>query len=530
LSTLIDIRHAADARGAERTSSRRGALAGLALATLLAALGTSATNVALPTFARAFGASFPAVQWIVLAYLLAVTALVVGAGRLGDIVGRRRLLLVGIAMFTGASVLCGVAPSLWALIAARAAQGVGAAVMLALPVAIIGGTVPAERAGRAVGLLGTASAIGTALGPSLGGALIAAAGWRAVFLVNVPLGVAALWLTHRHLPAGGSGRAARRRDLDAAGTVLLAAALGAYALAMTIGRGRFGAVNVALLAGGAVAAMLFARAEARAPAPLVRLSLLGRRALVPGLAANALVASVMITTLVVGPFYLGRALALPLALVGIVMSVGPLVTAVGGVPAGRLVDRIGTRRATRAGLRAVAAGAALLALFPASLGVAGYVGPLAVVTGGYALFQTANTTAVMAGIPTDERGVVAGLLGLARNLGLVTGASAMGAVFARASGASDVASAPPDAIAAGMRLTFAAAAALAVVALAITSRRRVGRATTAAMLLVLATRRRVQTPTPADPDQVVNARAAACPEPLRDSGGLRRVSATMRLM
>src|SRR5512139_1911984 len=192
--------HNAVAAGAQRAPAVRWALAGLSLSMLLSSLGTSIANVALPTLAQAFSASFQDVQWIVLAYLLAITTLIVGAGRLGDVTGRRRLLLAGLLLFTAASVLCGVAPSLWLLIAARAAQGLGAAAMMALTMAFVGDIVPKARTGSAMGLLGTMSAIGTALGPSLGGALISGLGWRAIFLVNVPLGLLTLVLAYRTLP------------------------------------------------------------------------------------------------------------------------------------------------------------------------------------------------------------------------------------------------------------------------------------------------------------------------------------------
>ncbi len=155
---------------------------------LLSSLGTSIANVGLPTLAHAFTASFQQVQWVVLAYLLAITTLVVSVGRLGDITGKRRLLLCGIYLFTAASVLCGLAPALGLLIAARAAQGLGAAIMMALTMAFVGETVAKEKTGSAMGLLGTMSAIGTALGPSLGGILIAGFGWRSIFFINLPLG------------------------------------------------------------------------------------------------------------------------------------------------------------------------------------------------------------------------------------------------------------------------------------------------------------------------------------------------------
>lgn len=421
----------------------QGALASLSLSMLLSSLGTSIANVGLPTFAEAFDASFRQVQWIVLAYLLAVTTLIVGAGKLGDLIGRRRLLLAGIFLFTLASGLCSAAPTLGLLIAARAVQGLGAAVMMALAMAFVGDTVPKARTGRAMGLLGTMSAAGTALGPSLGGVLIAGLGWRALFIVTVPLGMLAFLLAYRYLPDDRRGAEADRPGFDKAGALLLALTLAAYALAMT--------TNIALLLAALVAGGLFALVESRAASPLIRLAMFRDPALRASLALSMLVLTVMMATLVVGPFYLSRTLGLEAALVGLVMSVGPLVAALAGVPAGRLVERFGAQRMTIAGLIGIAAGAFLLSLAPPAFGIPGYVGPLAVMTASFALFQTANNTAVMADVAPDRRGVISGMLALSRNLGLITGASAMGAVYAFA----------------GMRITFAVAGILIIVALGI---------------------------------------------------------------
>ncbi len=205
MKTIITERHEAVVESVEATPAVRWALASLSLSMLLSSLDTSIANVALPTLAQAFTASFQEVQWVVLAYLLAITTLIVSVGRLGDIIGRRRLLLAGIFLFTVASALCGVAPTLWLLIAARAAQGLGGAIMMALTMAIVGETVPKAKTGSAMGLLGTMSAIGTALGPSLGGVLIAGFGWRSIFLVNVPLGILTFLLSHHYLPVESSG-------------------------------------------------------------------------------------------------------------------------------------------------------------------------------------------------------------------------------------------------------------------------------------------------------------------------------------
>ncbi|HEX4886107.1 MAG TPA: MFS transporter [Casimicrobiaceae bacterium] len=449
------------------TTSAGGALAGLALATLLSSLGTSVANVGLPALADAFAAPFPHVQWVVLAYLLAITASIVVVGRLGDAAGRRRVLLAGIALFGVASLACGLAPSLGVLIAARAVQGVGAAVMMALAMAMVGETVPREKIGRAMGVLGTTSAVGTALGPSVGGLLIGGFGWRAMFLALVPLGVAALHLAYRFLPADRPRTPVDRPGFDPAGTVVLAITLTAYALAMTRGRGSLGPLDAALFLAAVAGAALFVRVEARVAAPLIRLATLRDPLLRASVATSALVSTVMMATLVVGPFYLARSLGLDAVLVGLVVSVGPVVVALAGVPAGRIVDRLGARRMGVAGLAGVTAGCTLLAALPVTLGIVGYVVPIVVVTAGYALFQTANNTAVMADVAPDQRGVISGLVSLSRNLGLVTGASAMGMVFGVASGAADVASASADAVATGMRATFAVAALLIAIALAI---------------------------------------------------------------
>jgi MFS family permease len=400
------------------STSSRSPLAGLSLTMLMSSLDTSIANAALPALSRAFGASFQAVRWVVLAYLLTLTVFTAIAGRLGDRAGRRRLLLAGLATFTAASLACGVAPGLAALLAARAAQGLGAAAMMSLAVALVGDIVPPERTGRAMGLLGTTSAIGTTLGPSLGGVLTARFGWEAIFLVNVPIGLAALLLVSRGIPADRP--VPRTMDRDAI-------------------------VGVSLLRVPAIGASLL---------------------------ASVLVAAVMMTTLVVGPFHLSRSLGLGAAAAGVALSIGPLVAVLAGWPSGRLVDRFGAPAMTVAGLIGLAAGASIVGIVPAAAGVAGYLAPIVGMTASYALFQAANNTFVMTTIGPRDRGAIAGMLGLGRNVGLIAGASAMGQVFAWAVGTSDAAAADPDAVAAGVRITFRVSAALIVAAMAIVASAR----------------------------------------------------------
>lgn len=375
----------------------------LCLSMLLASLGTSIANVGLPTLAQEFDTSFHAVQWVVLAYLLAITGVIASAGRLGDRLGRRRVLLGGLLLFALACSLCAVAPSLSWLVAARALQGLGAASMMAMTLGLVGDTVAKARTGRVMGLLGTMSALGTAIGPSVGGVLLDGFGWRALFVVGMPLGVVAATLCARYLPAD-------RRD-------------------------RFSSEYETFW------------------------SLLSDPGLRAALAMSALVSAVIMATFVVEPFYLSRGLGLTPAWMGMAMAVGPCVAALTGVPAGRLTDRLGSRRMTIVGVGIMALGALSLSLASA---LPAYIASLVILTTGYSQFQAANNTAVMSDLDDNRRGTVAGLLNLSRNIGLIAGASGLGAVFAWAS--PDVTHATAQTVAFGFHATFAMATALVLLA------------------------------------------------------------------
>jgi MFS family permease len=236
---------------------------------------------------------------------------------------------------------------------------------------------------------------------------------------------------------------------------------------MTTGRGTFGPLNIVLLLITVLGIGLFVFAERRVTSPLLRLAMFRDPSLSASLIISTLVATVMMATLVVGPFYLSSALMLDTAFVGLVMSIGPAISALSGVLAGRIVDRFGAPSMIIVGLLAMAVGAIALSVLPAMFGIAGYIAAIAVLTPGYALFQAANNTAVMMDVQPNQRGVMSSLLNLSRNLGLITGASLMGAVFAFASAATDVTTASPEAVAAGMQITFAVAGILLVMALAI---------------------------------------------------------------
>lgn len=442
-----------------------GSLPALALSVLLASLGVSIATVALLTLATAFSVPTSQVQWVILAYLLAITVTIVTAGRLGDLFGHRRVFIAGLVLFTLASAACAVTLSFTGLIAARAVQGIGAAILMALPLSIVRDTVPKERTGAAMGLMGTMSAIGTALGPSLGGLTIAGAGWRPLFAALAVGGVIAVIVTLRGIPEKTDETAGKRPRIDVLGMMVLALTLAAFTLSMTGSRTGFSTDSLLLLLAAGVGCILFIWVERIQQSPLVEFTVLGDRYIAVALVTNLLITAVMMTTLVVGPFFLTYALGLNQALVGLVMAVGPLTAALSGIPAGRITDRIGARRALVLGLAQTILGLVCLSLAPRYVGSVGYVLSLMLLTPGFQLFLAANNASVMVAAPDDKRGMIAGLLGLSRNLGFIIGASVMAAVFVAATGSQDVAETAPDLIAGAFSTTFLTAVGLAVLAL-----------------------------------------------------------------
>ncbi|MBQ4767745.1 MFS transporter [Pectobacterium versatile] len=394
----------------EPDQAKPGITITLALAILSASLGTSIANIALPTLTAVFSAPFAQVQAVVIAYLAAMALSVVIAGRLGDRYGLKPVFIAGLGLFAIASLLCAIAPQLWSLIGARALQGIGAAFLMTLGMALLRQTAGEKHVGRAMGIVGTVSALGTALGPSVGGFLLAIAGWRSLFWIQIPLVTIVLFMAFTLLPATPvKEKASLSGGLSLRNTTLLS-----------------------------------------------------------NLTINAAVTAVIMTTLIVGPYYLGLGLGLKETLVGLVMAIGPAVATFSGIPSGRLVDTWGFRRALTAGLSLVVTGTFMLAILPNLLGVTGYILAIIVLTPGYQLFQAANNTATLAEVPGNQRGTVSGLLNLSRNIGLIAGASIMGQVFALGVGTEDFTHAAPASLANGMQLTFFLAGAMVLVAIAFT--------------------------------------------------------------
>ena len=415
--------------------------------TFMATLDGSIVNIALPTIAKALGAGVSAVQWVVTSYLLCVSATLLVWGRLSDIYGRKRLFAAGLLTFTVGSLLCGLSGSLSALVASRVLQGLGAAMAMALVQGIVTSTFPPEERGKALGFIGSVVAIGSLVGPSLGGLLVAMAGWRSIFFINVPIGLGGVALTFAVMPeSAGSGvavmpesagsRAGRVRiagdgkAFNWGGALLFVLSISALFVAMLAYQDGLlpapPALGIAVLA--FVLFFAFLRAEKR-PSPLVDRSLFRSRVFTMGVIDSCLSYVAMFSYTFFMPFYLQGVRGMSVLGAGALMSVYPLVTGVLAPLAGSLSDRITYRPLTIAGLLCNAAGLALLAtLGPGAPLYA--IGAVIVLLGvGGAMFQSPNNSSVMGSVPRDRLGIAGSLNAFFRNLGMVTGTTLSVSLF-----------------------------------------------------------------------------------------------------
>jgi len=414
-------------------------------------LDASIVTVALPRMGRDLHVSLGAVEWVALAYLLVLVATVATVGRIADAVGRKLLYVYGFGVFTAGSVLCGLGPTLTVLIAARVLQAIGAAMLQANSVALITEAMPRPMLGRAIGVQGSAQALGLALGPAVGGILLSLAGWRLIFLVNVPAGVIGLALGWFLLP-----RSRSRRELgapDTLGAALLAlAAMGPLVYLSLAGReGYANGLLLAFLAAGIVAALAFVRREQRVRAPLIDLSILRRRGLPSGLGSSLVSYLALFGTLFIVPYYLSadRDSA---ALIGLQLAVLPVAIGMTAPIAGRLVNRVGARVLTAGGLILAAAGMLGIAV---RHDTAGILTGLALMGSGLGCFTPANNAAVMSASPPGHAGVTGGVLNMSRGLGTALGVALAGALFTAGAGVAGAHITQMDIAAVGHGLTAA---------------------------------------------------------------------------
>jgi EmrB/QacA subfamily drug resistance transporter len=401
----------------------------VALGTLISSLSGSMINLALPELGRELNADLSSLRWVVQVFLVTIGASLLPAGRLGDLVGLRRVYLLGFGLFSVASVGCGLSPDLGWLLGLRGLCGVFGSLVMAVGPAILTTAVPSTHRGRALGVMSTATYIGLTIGPPLGGAIIAWLDWRWIFhwsaLVGAGVTAVSAWMLPRvDRPRSGS--------FDWLGATTLGAALAALVVASSfIGKvltapGMLGGLGLLTLLGFGA----FVWQERRSASPLFDLGLLRSRQLRMALLAavcNYVALFVLIPLL---PFYVEAGLGRSTAVAGAFMTVQPLVMAMVAAPSGWLSDRIGPRELGFSGMALLSVGLLALSFVDRDSTDLIIAGGLAVVGLGTGLFISPNSSALMGSVPREHQGIAGSLMAEARILGMALGVALGTAVFA----------------------------------------------------------------------------------------------------
>ncbi len=440
------------------------AMLGIGMGVFMSTLDSSIVNISLLTLEEQLHTDFPTIQWVILSYLLVITSMMLGVARLGDMLGKKKLYVTGLGLFTLGSLLCGLSPGVGWLIGFRALQGTGAVMMTALGSAIITEVFPSSERGRALGMMGGIVSIGIALGPTIGGVLIGLVHWRSIFLVNVPVGLAAVVIVSRVVPASPPGEQGQR--FDVVGALVMLATLICYALGMTMGqRQGFDGTILALLAAAVVGLVIFLVIESRLDQPMVDLQLFKNVLFGVNLLMGFLVFIVLAGQFLM-PYFLDLVQGYRTEQIGLLIAVMPVSMGLVAPASGALSDRLGSRIISLAGLLVVA-GACLLigTTLRADITPVGYLVRLAPLGVGIGLFQSPNNSAILGAAPRKRLGIASGLLSLSRTLGQSSGVPLMGALFAANVAAveilpagADITAASPEALVFGVRGAFQIAA------------------------------------------------------------------------
>lgn len=387
-------------------------------------------NLALPNLAQSLDASLSELEWTIIAYTITLTVLVPVFGRISDVLGRKRLFIAGVILFTAASLAAGLSPTILWLIIFRIVQGCGGALITANVLAIITDVFPPGKRGAAMGIQAIIISAGGAFGPTVGGILITHLSWRAVFFVNVPIGILSAVVAVRVLPSLKSQR--RMEPVDWRGALLLVAGLGAVLFGVTKGP-EWGWSSPAVLglsgAGIAVTAAFFLW-ESRTRFPLIDLALLRIPAFTTGQLAGFLALVSLAALNILIPFYWQSLRGFSAQKAGLLLLPVPITIAAISPFAGRLSDRFGPRGIATAGLLFVVLSLFLTSFLSATTPIPLVMAALALFGVGMALFTTPNNNGVMSSVPPERRGVAAGLLGMGRHAGQSIGIAFVATIFA----------------------------------------------------------------------------------------------------
>jgi EmrB/QacA subfamily drug resistance transporter len=411
------------------TTQKWGVLIAIGIGTFMTALDTSVVNTVLPIIGQSFNESIAKVEWVVTIYLLVLSGLLLSFGRLGDIRGHKAMYLSGFGIFMVGSLFSGIAPNVGLLITFRGLQALGAAMLAANSPAILTKSFPDQQRGQALGLQATMTYLGLTVGPSLGGWLASLLGWRVVFIINLPVGLAAIWLSLKYIPNDSSHYQAEQFDYPGAITFLLG--LGSLLLGLNQG-GEWGWTSIpilALLLGAIVLLVLFVYIEKRTKHPMLDLSLF-KQLPFSMTAASAVINYIgVFSSIFLMPYYLIQGRGFSPAQAGLILTAQPVVMAVIAPISGTLSDRIGTRLPTVFGMGILSAGLYNLSRLTAQSSIESIMVALAIIGLGTGAFISPNNSALMGSAPKSRQGIAAGILATSRNFGMVLGVGIAGAIF-----------------------------------------------------------------------------------------------------
>lgn len=409
-------------------SDKWAIMAAVAMGTFLATIDGSIVNVALPVIKTELATSFSLVQWVVVAYLLVITTLLLSFGRWADMVGKKKIYISGYIIFTLGSTACGFSPHIFVLIGSRIFQGIGAAMLMALGMAIVTEAFPPSERGKALGVNGLLVSIGIIAGPTIGGVILGHLSWNWIFYVNIPIGLLGTVMAIRFVPDRVPGI---QQKFDFVGAFTLLVSLSALTIGLTLGEiYGFGYLPVYLLVVlFAITLAIFVWVELQQSQPMIDLRLFRNHLFAINLVTGFLTFMASAGINILMPYYLQGVRMYSPQTTGLMMAVVPLALGIMSPISGSLSDRYGTRPLTMAGLGLLMIGYFAVSTLRTDTSMLGYVLRFLPVGLGAGVFQSPNNSEIMSSAPRESLGVASGLLSLTRTLGQTTGISVLGAIW-----------------------------------------------------------------------------------------------------
>lgn len=395
----------------------------------MSALDGSVVNTILPVLKASFSSSIASIEWVVTIYLLVLSGLLLSFGRLGDMRGHKNIYMLGFLIFIASSALCGLASSVAMLVIFRGIQALGGAMLAANSPAILTKSFPTQQRGQALGLQATMTYLGLTVGPSLGGWLADQFSWRAVFYINVPVGLLAFILSQRFIDR--DPREGQHESFDFIGAALFLAGLTALLFGLNQGQelGWFSAPILLAISSAIIILIVFWLIETRIVSPMLDLKLFGNKLFTLSVTSAIFNYMCVYSIIFLMPFYLIQGLGLSPSKAGIILTAMPIIMAIMAPISGALSDRFGTRILAFIGMAALATGLFLLSRLRLDSSPWDIAMRLAVTGLGIGIFISPNTSALMGAAPRERQGIASGVLATSRNMGMVLGVGFAGAIF-----------------------------------------------------------------------------------------------------